>query len=88
MNSVETLYYVFNEFNTKNIQNHMVWKKTKSNDGSGFCPNVTVTSVATMYYVFAADLLNFFVSEFKFKIILSGKKQSRTTGPDFVQMLL
>ena len=47
-------------------------------------------------------IFNFFVSEFKinqrerssgyqlirkkFKIILSGKKQSRTTGPDFIQM--
>jgi hypothetical protein len=29
----------------KTIQNHIVWKKTKLNDGSGLCPNVTVTSV-------------------------------------------
>jgi hypothetical protein len=27
--------------NTKKIQNHIVWKKTKSNDGFGFCPNAT-----------------------------------------------
>ena len=26
------------------------------NDGSGFCPNVTVTIVATLYYVFLAEL--------------------------------
>ena len=28
----------------------------KLNDWSGFYPNVTVTSVGTMYYVFAAEL--------------------------------
>ena len=40
----------------KTIQNHIVWKKTKSKDGSEFCPNVTVTSVQTLYYVFPAEL--------------------------------
>ena len=30
-------------------------KKTP-NDGSGFCPNVTVTSVETLCYVFPAEL--------------------------------
>ena len=51
----------------------MVWKKTTPNDGSGFFPNVTVTSVATPYNRLAAELqffpdrriLNFFVSEFE-----------------------
>ncbi len=36
---------LFREFITKTIQNHIVWKKTKSSDGSGVCPNVTMTSV-------------------------------------------
>ena len=41
-------------------QNHIVWRRRKkSNDGSGFCPNVTVTSVATLYYVFPAELYLF-----------------------------
>ena len=31
-------------------------KKTKSIDGSGFCPNVSATSVTTLYYVFPAEL--------------------------------
>ena len=61
------------EVDTKKIRNHIVWKTTTLNDGSGFCPNVTVTSIANMYYVFAAKfeffpdkrILIFFVSEFK-----------------------
>ena len=32
------------------------YKKTKSIDGSGFCPNVPVTSVETLYSVFPAEL--------------------------------
>ena len=31
-------------------------EKTTPNDSSGVCPNVTVTSIANMYYVFAAKL--------------------------------
>ena len=27
------------------VQNYIVWKKTKSNDGSGFSPNIAMTSV-------------------------------------------
>ena len=68
----------------------MLWKKTTPNDGPGFPPNVTVTSVATPYKRLAAELqcfpdtriLNFFVS--KFKIKWSGKKQCQTTEQDFV----
>ena len=51
----------------------------------------TQSSVATLYYVFAAELASNFSKNLKrknFKIILSGNKQSQTTGPDFVQMLL
>ena len=44
------------EVDMKKIQNHIVWKTTTLNDRSGFCPNVTVTSVETMYYVFPAKL--------------------------------
>jgi hypothetical protein len=51
----------------------MLWKKTTPNDGSGFPPNVTVTSVATPYNRLTAGLqcfpdrriLIFFVSEFE-----------------------
>ena len=51
----------------------MLWKKTTPNDGSGFYPNVTVSSVATPYNRLAAELpcflyrgiWNFFVSEFE-----------------------
>ena len=35
---------------------NIVWKKTKLNDGSGFCPNITVTSVETLYYIFPTEL--------------------------------
>ena len=71
------------------FQNHNVWNKTKSNDGSGFCPNVTVTSVATLYYLFAAELSRNLTRK-KFKIILSGEKQSRKwvqLGGQFVPVL-
>jgi hypothetical protein len=36
-----TIRQLFNEFNTKQIQNYIIRKKTKSIDGSGSCPIVT-----------------------------------------------
>ena len=51
-----TIRQLFNEFNTKQIQNYIIREKTKSIDGSGFCPNAPVTSVETLYYVFPAEL--------------------------------
>jgi hypothetical protein len=39
----------------------MLWKKATPNDGPGFSPNVTVTSVATPY----KGIWNIIVSEFE-----------------------
>ena len=50
---------LLNDFNSEKLKNHIVWVRTTSNDGSGFCPNVIVTSVATMYYIFVAELYFF-----------------------------
>ena len=47
---------LFNEFNKKKIQNYSIRYKTKSIDGSEFCPYVPVTSVETLYYIFPAEL--------------------------------
>ena len=41
---------------TKKSKSYFLEKRKKLNDGSGFCPNVTVTSIANMYYVFADKL--------------------------------
>ena len=40
----------------KKIQNYIIREKTKSIDGSGFCPNAPVTNAETLYYVFPAEL--------------------------------